>query len=95
MGLIKKYVGVVASQADEAAEELTEAATEKARLDVVGAKRIAQQVESDLEKMSRERLSPDEKTLKKVARYEAYLSRKLYKAMHELPRRGLPGNRGF
>jgi hypothetical protein len=44
--------------------------------------------------MSRERLSPDEKTLKKVARYEAYLSRKLYKAMHELPRRGLPGNRG-
>jgi hypothetical protein len=27
---------------------------------------------------------PDEKTLEKVARYEAHLSRQLYKAMHEL-----------
>jgi hypothetical protein len=34
--------------------------------------------------MSRERLLPDEKTLEKVARYEAHLSRGLYKAMHEL-----------
>ena len=34
--------------------------------------------------MSRECLLPDEKTLEKVARYEAHLSRGLYKAMHEL-----------
>jgi hypothetical protein len=34
--------------------------------------------------MSRERLLPDEKTLEKVARYEAHLSRGLYKALHEL-----------
>ena len=34
--------------------------------------------------MRRERLLPDEKTLEKVARYEAHLSRGLYKAMHEL-----------
>ncbi len=27
---------------------------------------------------------PDEKTLEKVARYEAHLSRQLYKAMHKL-----------
>jgi hypothetical protein len=40
--------------------------------------------ERDLERMSRERLLPDEKTLEKVARYEAHLSRQLYKALHEL-----------
>ena len=34
--------------------------------------------------MGRERLLPDEKTLEKVARYEAHLSRGLYKALHEL-----------
>ena len=34
--------------------------------------------------MSRQRLLPDEKTLEKVTRYEAHLSRQLYKALHEL-----------
>jgi hypothetical protein len=34
--------------------------------------------------MARERLLPDEKTLEKVARYEAHLSRGLFKALHEL-----------
>ncbi len=41
-------------------------------------------MKQDLEKMSRERLLPDDKTLEKVARYEAHLSRQLYQAMHEL-----------
>ena len=34
--------------------------------------------------MGRERLLPDEKTLEKIARYEAHLSCQLYQAMHEL-----------
>jgi hypothetical protein len=34
--------------------------------------------------MSWERLLPNDKTLEKVARYEAHLSRQLFKAMHEL-----------
>jgi hypothetical protein len=34
--------------------------------------------------MARERLLPDDKTLEKVGRYEAHLSRGLYKALHEL-----------
>ena len=34
--------------------------------------------------MSRERLLPRVEILEKVARYEAHLSRGLYKAMHEL-----------
>jgi hypothetical protein len=47
------------------------------------AKQTADEVERDLERMSRERLLPDEKTPEKVARYEAHVSRQLYKAMHE------------
>jgi hypothetical protein len=34
--------------------------------------------------MSRERLLPDDKTLEKVAGYEAHRSRGLYKALQEL-----------
>ena len=41
-------------------------------------------MERDLRDMSRERLLPDEKTLQKIARYEAHLSRGLYQAKHEL-----------
>ena len=32
----------------------------------------------------RERTLPDEKTLEKISRYEAHLSRQLYHALHEL-----------
>ena len=41
-------------------------------------------MERDLKRMSRERLLPDEKTLEKVARYEAHLSRLFHKTLHEL-----------
>ena len=41
-------------------------------------------MERDLKRMSRERLLPDENILEKIARYEARLSRGLYKALHEL-----------
>jgi hypothetical protein len=84
VGLVRKYVGFMASRAGAAPEELLEAATEKARLDVIRAKQAAERVEQDLKRLSRERLLPPEKTLEKVARYEAHLSRQLYKAMHEL-----------
>jgi hypothetical protein len=49
-----------------------------------GLVRAVMKVERDLRNMVRERLLPDEKTLEKVARYEAHLSRGLYKALHEL-----------
>jgi hypothetical protein len=84
VGLVREYVDAMASQADEAPEELLEAATQKAQRDVISAKQAADRVEQDLERMSRERLLPDEKTLEKVARYEAHLQRGLYKALHEL-----------
>jgi phosphoserine phosphatase len=62
------------AEGDVAPEELLEVATDSARRDVIGKEQAAEQVERDLERMSRERLLPDEKTLEQVARYEAHLS---------------------
>jgi hypothetical protein len=84
VGMVMEYVVSMASEAGESPKELLKAATEKARLDVISAKQALERVEKDLERMSRERLLPDEKTLEKVARYEAHLSRGLYKALHEV-----------
>jgi len=84
VGMVREYVISMASPAGESPKELLEAATEKARLDVISAKQAVGRVEKDFERMSRERLLPDERTLEKVARYEAHLSRGLYKALHEL-----------
>jgi hypothetical protein len=47
-------------------------------------KRWRERVEQALARMSRERLLPDDRTLEKVARYEAHLSRLFHKALHEL-----------
>jgi hypothetical protein len=63
---------------------LLDVATQRAWLEVISAKQALERVENDLERMSRERLLPDEETLEKVARYEAHLSRLFHKALHEL-----------
>jgi hypothetical protein len=72
------------STAKEDEQELIEAATERARLDIISAKAAIERVEQDLARMSRERLLPDDKTLEKVSRYEAHLSRLFHKSVHEL-----------
>ena len=77
-------IEAIAGATDEHSEELLEVATDAARRSIIGKEQAVEQVERDLERMSRERLLPDEKTLEKVARYEAHLSRGLYKALHEL-----------
>jgi hypothetical protein len=84
VSLVRECIVAIASVAGQAEEELIEAATERARLDIISAKSAAERVEQDLARMSRERLLPDEKTLEKVARYEAHLSRLFHKALHEL-----------
>jgi hypothetical protein len=83
-GLVRAVIEAVAPATDEGPEELLEAATRNARFKVERAKLEAEKVERDLRNMARERLLPDERTLEKVARYEAHLSRGLYKALHEL-----------
>jgi hypothetical protein len=84
VSLVRLGISVIASHAGEDAAELLGAAAEEARRNVSRTKHRAEEVERDLRNMSRERLLPDDKTLEKVARYEAHLSRQLYKAMHEL-----------
>jgi hypothetical protein len=84
VSLVRECISAIASVAGEDEEELIEGATERARLDIMSAKAAAEQVEQDLARKSRERLLPDEKTLEKVARYEAHLSRLFHKALHEL-----------
>jgi hypothetical protein len=83
-GLVRAVIEAVARATDEEPEELLEAATSSAKFKVERTKLEAEKVERDLRNMARERLLPDEKTLEKVARYEAHLSRGLYKTLHEL-----------
>ncbi len=65
-------------------EELLEAATEEAGYQARSAAIRKEDVEEEISRKSRERILPDEKTLEKVARYEAHLSRQMYQALHEL-----------
>ena len=83
-GAVRAGVEAIATATNDYPEELLEVATDSARRDVIGKQQAAEQVERDIERMSRERLLPDEKTLEKVARYEAHLSRLMFKSLHEL-----------
>ena len=84
VSLLREGISVLARAAGEALENLLESAVEGACLEVRVTKFEVERVERDVRNMSRERLLPDEKTLEKIARYEAHLSRGLYQAMHEL-----------
>jgi hypothetical protein len=83
-GAVRAGIEAIAGATDEDPEELLEVVTDSAKRDVIRKEQAAEQVERDIERMSRERLLPEERTLEKLARYEAHLSRGLYKALHEL-----------
>jgi hypothetical protein len=83
-GLVRAVIEKVAQATDEEPEALLEAAIRSAQWKAERSKLETEKVERDLRNMARERLLPDEKILEKVARYEAHLSRGLYKALHEL-----------
>jgi hypothetical protein len=84
VSLVRECISAIASAAKEDEEELIETATVRARLEIISAKAAVERVEQDLARMSRERLLPDEKTLEKISRYEAHLSRLFHKSLHEL-----------
>lgn len=84
-GLLRRAIEAIASSADkEGPEAVLDATMRNAKWKVKNTKLKADKVEQDLEGVSRERLLPRVEILEKVARYEAHLSRQLYKAMHEL-----------
>jgi hypothetical protein len=84
VGLVRECLSTIADAAGENLDELLEAPRESARLDTISAKHAAEEVERELENMSRERLLLDVRTLEKITRYEAHLSRQMIKALHEL-----------
>jgi hypothetical protein len=83
-GLVRAVIEKVAQATGEEPEALLEAAIRSAQWKAERSKLEAEKVERHLRNMAKERLLPDEKSLEKVARYEAHLSRGLYKALHEL-----------
>jgi hypothetical protein len=84
VGLVRAVIEKVAQAIDEEPKGLLEAATRNARFKAERTRLEAEKVEQDLRNTSWERLLPDDKILEKIARYEAHLSRSLYKALHEL-----------
>jgi hypothetical protein len=84
VGLVRECVGAITSHAEADPDKLLMAAAKDASRAVVSAKHAVEKIEQDLRNMARERLLPDDKTLEKVARYEAHLSRLFHKALHEL-----------
>jgi hypothetical protein len=83
-GDVRGCVGSIAWAAGQDPEALLEAATATARLDSLSAKAKAEQTEGEVDMMRRERILPGDRTLEKIVRYEAHLSRQLYHALHEL-----------
>jgi selenocysteine lyase/cysteine desulfurase len=65
-------------------DELLELATYEAGYEARSAALKKDEVEQEISRKVRERILPDDKTLEKISRYEAHLSRQLYHAMHEL-----------
>lgn len=82
--LVRAGISVIAEIASEDSEKLLQDATEHARLSVARTKYKAEEMERNLKNMRRKRLLPRVEILDKVARYEAHLSRLLYKTLHEL-----------
>ena len=83
-GMVRAGLEAIAKATNEDPEELLEIVTDEVRRSAAMAKYRVEEVEREIELMSRKRLLPDDKTLEKISRYEAHLSRQLYKALHEL-----------
>ena len=81
---VRGCVEAIAAHASLNPDELLEAATYEAGCEARHAAIRKEDVEREISRKIRERTLPDEKTLEKISRYEAHLSRQLYHALHEL-----------
>jgi hypothetical protein len=81
---VRGCVEAIAAHASLDPDELLEAATSEAGYQARHAAHKKEEVEQEISRKVRERILPDEKTLEKITRYEAHLSRQLYHALHEL-----------
>ncbi len=83
-GVVRAGIEAIAIATGEDSEDLLKLVTDAASRKVIREKQAADQIEEGLKNISRERLLPDDKTLEKVSRYEAHLSRLFFKTLHEL-----------
>jgi hypothetical protein len=84
VGDVRGCVEAIASAAALDPDELLETATYEAGYQARRAAGKKERMEEDISRKVRERILPDEKTLEKISRYEAHLSKQLYHALHEL-----------
>ncbi len=81
---VRGCVWSIARASGQEPERLLDIATNAARWEAYSAKAKVERVEDEIDVMRRERILPDDKTLKKISCYEVHLSRQLYHALHEL-----------
>ena len=81
---VRGCLEVIAAHASLDPDELLEAAIREARYEAALAAQKKEEMEQEVSREVAERILPDEKTLEKISRYEAHLSRQLYHALHEL-----------
>jgi hypothetical protein len=81
---VRGCVEAIAAHGSLDPDELLKAATYEAGYQARHAAQKKEEVEQEIARKVRDRMLPDEKTLEKISRYEAHLSRQLYHALHEL-----------
>jgi hypothetical protein len=81
---VRECVEAIAAHVSLDPDELLELATYEAGCEATSAAHKKEEMEQEISRKVRERILPDAKTLEKVARYEAHLSRQLFHVLHEL-----------
>jgi hypothetical protein len=81
---VRGCVEAIAAHASLDPDELLELATYEADRKARSAAHKKEDMEQEISRKVRERILPDEKTLEKITRYEAHLSRQLFHCLHEL-----------
>jgi hypothetical protein len=81
---VRGCVEAIAAHASLDPDELLELATHEAGRKARSAAHKKEDMEQEISRKVRERILPDEKTLEKITRYEAHLSRQLFQCLHEL-----------
>ena len=81
---VRGCVEAIAAHVSLDPDELLELATYEAGYEARSAAHKKEEMEREILRKVRERILPDDKTLEKISRYEAHLSRQLYHALHEL-----------
>jgi hypothetical protein len=81
---VRECVEAIAAHVSLDPDELLELATYEAGCEATSAAHKKEEMEQEISRKVRERILPDAKTLEKVARYDAHLSRQLFHVLHEL-----------